>query len=101
MKREVKKIKAIKALEKRLSARNKKIIQKIFIELREKVIEENSKNYDLKFVVKIDYEWLKKKFKTGLEVLYRYTFEETIKGFQNIYKKTIKAKTIAGIRDYF
>ena len=42
-----------------------------------------------------------KKFKKGLEVVYLYTFEKTFKGFQNIYKKKIKSKTIKGIRDYF
>nr|DAN59855.1 MAG TPA: minor head component F [Caudoviricetes sp.]DAW71977.1 MAG TPA: minor head component F [Caudoviricetes sp.] len=101
MKKEVQKIKALKALERRLSARNKKIIEKIFIELRDKIIEDNSKKYDVKMIINIDYEWLLKKFKKGLEVVYLYTFEETFKGFQNIYKKTIKSKTIKGIRDYF
>ena len=101
MKREVQKIKAIKALERRLSTRNKKIIEKIFIELRDKVIADNSKSYDVKMIINIDYEWLLKKFKSGLEVIYLYTFEETFKGFQNIYKKVIKPKTIKGIRDYF
>ena len=94
MKKEVQKIKAIKALERRLSVRNKKIIEKIFIELRDKIIEDNSKKYDVKMIISIDYEWLLKKFKKGLEVVYLYTFEETFKGFQNIYKKTIKSKTI-------
>ena len=101
MKREVQKIKAIKALERRLSTRNKKIIEKIFIELRDKVIADNSKSYDVKMIINIDYEWLLKKFKSGLEVIYLYTFEESFKGFQNIYKKVIKPKTIKGIRDYF
>lgn len=101
MKREVRIIKEFEILEKRLTARNKKIIKKIFIELREKVIEDNSKAYDLKTIIKIDYEWLLKKFKKGLEVVYLYTFEKTFKGFQNIYKKKIKSKTIKGIRDYF
>ena len=55
MKKEVQKIKAIKALERRLSARNKKIIEKIFIELRDKVIADNSKSYDVKMIINIDY----------------------------------------------
>ena len=101
MKRETRIIKEFEILEKRLTARNKKIIKKIFIELREKIIEDNSKAYDLKAIINIDYEWLLKKFKKGLEVVYLYTFEKTFKGFQNIYKKTIKPKTIKGIRDYF
>ncbi|WP_339033081.1 hypothetical protein [Fusobacterium animalis] len=101
MKRETRIIKEFEILEKRLTARNKKIIKKIFIELREKIIEDNSKAYDLKTIINIDYEWLLKKFKKGLEVVYLYTFEKTFKGFQNIYKKTIKPKTIKGIRDYF
>ena len=41
-------------------------------------------------IINIDYEWLLKKFKSGLEVIYLYTFEETFKGFQNIYKKSNK-----------
>lgn len=101
MKRETRIIKEFEILEKRLTARNKKIIKKIFIELKEKIIEDNSKAYDLKTIINIDYEWLLKKFRKGLEVVYVYTFEKTFKGFQNIYKKTIKPKTIKGIRDYF
>lgn len=101
MKKEIERIKALRRLEKRLTARNKKIFQKIFLELNQKIINDNSNTYDVKTILKIDYVWLTKKFRKGLETLYIYTFEEAVKGFQNIYKKTIKPKTIAGIRDYF
>ena len=101
MKKEIERIKALRRLEKRLTARNKKIFQKIFLELNQKIINDNSNTYEVKTILKIDYVWLTKKFRKGLETLYIYTFEEAVKGFQNIYKKTIKPKTIAGIRDYF
>ena len=86
MKKEVERIKALRRLEKRLTARNKKIFQKIFLELNQKIIEDNSSAYDVKAILKIDYVWLTKKFRKGLETLYTYTFDETIKGFQYLQK---------------
>lgn len=101
MKKEVKKIRALKLLEKRLTARNKKIIDKIFNEFKEKIVVDNASKNDLKIIIDIDYEWLRRKIKSGLETLYTFTFESTLKSFQNIYNKKIKSNTMKGIKDYF
>ena len=90
MKKEVKKIRTLKLLEKRLTARNKKIIDKIFNEFKEKIVVDNASKNDLKIIIDIDYEWLRRKIKSGLETLYTFTFESTLKSFQNIYNKKIK-----------
>ena len=101
MKKEVKKIRTLKLLEKRLTARNKKIIDKIFNEFKEKIVVDNASKNDLKIIIDIDYEWLRRKIKSGLETLYTFTFESTLKSFQNIYNKKIKSNTMKGIKDYF
>ncbi|CAL7888339.1 phage minor head protein [Fusobacterium necrophorum subsp. funduliforme] len=101
MKKEVQKIKKLKILEKRLSSRNKKRISKVFLEFEKKILKDNGEKYDLKTIVSIDFEWLYKKLKDEMEILYYYTFEETLKGFQNIYKKKLTEKVIKGIRDSF
>ena len=101
MKKEVKKIRTLKLLEKRLTARNKKIIDKIFNEFKEKIVIDNASKNDLKIIIDIDYEWLRRKIKSGLETLYTFTFESTLKSFQNIYNKKIKSNTMKGIKDYF
>lgn len=101
MKKEVQKIKKLKILEKRLSSRNKKRISKVFLELEKKILKDNGEKYDLKTIVSIDFEWLYKKLKDEMGILYYYTFEETLKGFQNIYKKKLTEKVIKGIRDSF
>ena len=101
MKKEVKKIRTLKLLEKRLTARNKKIIDKIFSEFKEKIVIDNASKNDLKIIIDIDYEWLRRKIKSGLETLYTFTFESTLKSFQNIYNKKIKSNTMKGIKDYF
>ena len=101
MKKEVQKIKKLKILEKRLSSRNKKRIAKVFLELEKKILKDNGEKYDLKTIVSIDFEWLYKKLKEEMEILYFYTFEETLKGFQNMYKKKLTEKVIKGIRDSF
>lgn len=101
MKKEVKKIRTLKLLEKRLTARNKKVIDKIFNEFKEKIVIDNASKNDLKIIIDIDYEWLRRKIKSGLETLYTFTFESTLKSFQNIYNKKIKSNTMKGIKDYF
>jgi hypothetical protein len=101
LKKEVKKIRTLKLLEKRLTARNKKIIDKIFSEFKEKIVIDNASKNDLKIIIDIDYEWLRRKIKSGLETLYTFTFESTLKSFQNIYNKKIKSNTMKGIKDYF
>lgn len=101
MKKEVKKIRTLKLLEKRLTARNKKIIDKIFNGFKEKIVVDNASKNDLKIIIDIDYEWLRRKIKSGLETLYTFTFESTLKSFQNIYNKKIKSNTMKGIKDYF
>ena len=88
-------------MEKRLTARNKKIIDKIFSEFKEKIVIDNASKNDLKIIIDIDYEWLRRKIKSGLETLYTFTFESTLKSFQNIYNKKIKSNTMKGIKDYF
>lgn len=100
MKKEIQKIKKLKALEKRLSARNKKAISKVFIEFSKKIVEDNANNYT-KVVIHLDYEWLKKNFKKAFESIYLYTFTETSKLFQEMYKKPLKKEILKGIKDYF
>lgn len=56
MKKEVKKIRTLKLLEKRLTARNKKVIDKIFNEFKEKIVIDNASKNDLKIIIDIDYE---------------------------------------------
>lgn len=99
MKKEIQKIKKLKALEKRLSARNKKAISKVFIDFSKKIAMDNSQKY-LKISIETDYEWLKNKFRTAFEGIYLYTFKETSKLFQELYKIP-KTKVIKGITDYF
>lgn len=100
MKKEIQKIKKLKALEKRLSARNKKAISKVFIDFSKKIAEDNAKRY-MKISVQIDYEWLKKNLKKTFEGIYLYTFNESLKGFQEMYKKPLKNEVLKGIKDYF
>lgn len=92
-------VKRIRILEKRLAARNKKIISKIFIDFSKKIAMDNSQKY-LKISIETDYEWLKNKFRTAFEGIYLYTFKETSKLFQELYKIP-KTKVIKGITDYF
>lgn len=92
-------VRKIRSLEKRLTARNKKIISKIFFEFSQKIAMDNSKEYS-KIIIDLKYTWLKNKFKSAFEGIYLYTFKETSKLFQELYKSP-KTKVIKGITDYF
>lgn len=100
MKKDLQKIRALKILEKRLTARNKKKIQKVFLEFAEKIAEDNGAKHN-KIIIDIDYEGLEEKFKITFESIYYYNFFESLDTFQKIYKKTLNTKVIKGIKDYF
>lgn len=95
-------IRETKLLERRLIARNKKKVKVLFLDFTRKIAEDNGLTYaDNKIVVKIDYEWLLKKTRNVLENIYLYNFDEVSSYFQNVYKKKLDRKVIAGIKDYF
>lgn len=91
-----------KLLERRLIARNKKKVKALFLDFAKKISVDNGLAYaDNKIIVKIDYEWLLKKTRNVLESIYLYNFDEVSSYFQNVYKKKLDRKVIAGIKDYF
>ena len=97
-------IKTFKNLEKKLSVRNKKKIKKVFLEFTEKIKKDNGVKFteeETKIVINIDYEFIKNKLRNALETIYIYNLDETIKAFENVYKKQLSQKVIKGIRDYF
>lgn len=98
-KKDIYTIKRIRTLEKRVAARNKKIISKIFVEFSKKIALDNGQEH-AKIILDINYKWLKNKFVSAFEGIYLYTFKETSKLFQEIYKSP-KTKIIKGVTDYF
>lgn len=98
-----KQIKEIKNLEKKLSTRHKKKIKKIFLEFSEKVKIDNEQKFsvDNKVVIDIDYEFLEKKVRSTLEIIYLYNLDEVLGKFKTLYNKVLSRKVIKGVRDYF
>lgn len=96
-------IKLIRNLEKRLTNRNKKRIERIFLKFTKKIKIDNKQKFndEIKIVVNIDYAYLENKLKDALEVIYLYNFDEVVGTFKNLYKKRLNEKVIKGVRDYF
>lgn len=89
-------------LEKRLVNKNKKVIKKAFLEIRQKIIEDNgAENKDQLAAIILKWTEIQNIFARKLKIIYANTFEEVLKAFQKGYEKELKPKKIRGIRDYF
>lgn len=89
-------------LERRLINRNKKVMKKAFLEIKQKIIEDNGAEHKgLLTGIIVNWNKVKNIFNGSLKKIYGNTFEEILKGFQINYEKKLESNKIRGIRDYF